>query len=65
MALTLFLFQVSNLDVSKAKSDYSNDQLLQINDNAVDENAVLLNAKVNFRGDIKDDRVGSRIPVSL
>jgi len=50
MALTLFLFNVSNLDISKTKSDYSTENLLQINESSSDENAVLLSAKVNFRG---------------
>ncbi len=54
MALTLFLFKVSNLNISKSKSeviveneDQSTTDTTQF---ITDENTILLSAKVIFRG---------------
>ena len=56
MALTLFLFKVSNLNISKSKMDVideDEDQMTAETTTAQvvnDENITLLSAKVTFRG---------------
>lgn len=57
MALTLFLFKVSNLQLSKPKSkpDLLDDEDQSLYDiplpeSSLDENITLLSAKVTFRG---------------
>jgi hypothetical protein len=58
MALTLFLFKVSNLNIPKSKSDIifdngGEDELtddIPVTQLIVDENTALLSAKVSFRG---------------
>jgi hypothetical protein len=53
MALTLLLFKVSNLNISKSKSeiiDENEDQATSETQFVVDENTILLSAKVTFRG---------------
>jgi hypothetical protein len=52
MALTLFLFKVSNLNISKSKTE-DDDQLVSETPTVqfvTDENTILLSAKVTFRG---------------
>jgi hypothetical protein len=56
MALALFLFKVSNLNIPKSKSEIIVDNEDQLTSNIpvaellVDENTTLLCAKVSFRG---------------
>lgn len=56
MALTLFLFKVSNLNISKSKVDINDEDDDQMTAETTstqmvnDENITLLSAKVTFRG---------------
>lgn len=71
MALTLFLFKVSNLNISKSKVDINDEDDDQMTAETTstqmvnDENITLLSAKVTFRGiySFKKKEINHHVPL--